>query len=762
MALSLTVAALAFSALLLELLLARIFPVVLGDFSSFLAIPATMLGLGLGAAVLHLQPFRPQRTWLRWMLPLLFVVDLGCLSAEFTLVDSVFGLTHRMSQNPLEDARKIAALTTLMIPPFALIGACLGVAFRSAPREVGRLYAFDLGASALACLAAPSLLQLVDLPVVCAVQVAGLGLGCVAALDGRTRWAAAALLAPLCGWLITEADQQRLFDVHPDPAVLGLRLTDEDGVQFEELAHRWNDISRVTLLRGDLPGGLERTWIVHDDGVSRVNVEPWEPGGRRPGRRHNTRALHSLMDHAPRSALVIFAGAGRDMLELRALNDGPLSTTGIELNGLVTELVTADPDDPYRLSAFLAQPDVQLLAEEGRSFLDRARGTYDLIYVANNGAQQMGRTGHSRRFLDTEGAMASYLDHLAPGGVVVFSRQQVEQKVEAFKRLLAARGVDPSQALAVFGRRRPSSLLVKPSGLTPDEVVRLEKSWSDRRDDWLLYAPGAPEPDPGTLRLATTPPRPEAHVPTDDRPYERPIRYGRFQLLPAPEAMKDLRFAMEWTKLFTVCLYTGLTALLLLLVQAVPKRGAHRRVPGSLFAWFLTTGIAYMAVQIGLMAKLELLLGRPLVSIAVVLAGFLLFNAAGAAWVGRRPETWRPTALPLAAVLGVLVALGGSELLVRFGLALPLALKAGLALCVLAPVATALGTLYPAGVRETVAAGATDQVPATFALTACSSVLGSTWAMVAVLNLGFRAVVLCAIPLYLLAAVALRARRVPR
>ncbi len=65
-------------------------------------------------------------------------------------------------------------------------------------------------------------------------------------------------------------------------------------------------------------------------------------------------------------------------------------------------------------------------------------------------------------------------------------------------------------------------------------------------------------------------------------------------------------------------------------------------LPLPLTAWFLGSGVAYMLAQIGLMAKLELFMGKPLYSISVVLAAFLLANGLGSAFVERREKQGRP------------------------------------------------------------------------------------------------------------------------
>jgi hypothetical protein len=63
------------------------------------------------------------------------------------------------------------------------------------------------------------------------------------------------------------------------------------------------------------------------------------------------------------------------------------------------------------------------------------------------------------------------------------------------------------------------------------------------------------------------------------------------------------------------------------------------------------------------------------------------------------------------------------------------------ALCVV-PAGTFLGMFYPFGVARVVESGRRAAVPATYAMATLSSVWGSSWAMTAIINLGFSTVIL--------------------
>ena len=545
-----------------------------------------------------------------------------------------------------------------------------------------------------------------------------------------------------------------MFTEHPDPEVMGLHY--DKGHTVTERAHRWNDISRVALLSWEKEGEETTYRVLHDDGVSNVHVTPWktEP----PKKLDPAHQLPFLLDQPPQRALALFAGAGRDMIRLHQAAPGPFDVTGVELNGLVPELASSG-GDPFHLRAFYALPDVHLVIAEGRSFLDRDRGTYDLLFAGTNGAQTAVRTGHVRKFLDTLEAVEASLDHLSPGGLVLYHNQPYATKLEILKRLLPARGGPPLAETLICLSQKPNpnpnradTLLLKPSGFSAGEVERITAA-AKARGLFVHYAPGVASNTSLTARI-TGPPDPDVRIPTDDRPYERALSLEGFTLFPAAARFESDSYSLDWIKIFTLVLFLTVSAVTVAVLWARPRGG--RYLPAWSAAWFLGTGVCYMLTEIGLMAKLELFLGSPLLATSVVLASFLLANAAGSAWVGRRRAQGAAVSPALAALAAMATALltllvVDGVLVHQLGLALPL--KAVVAVLVTAPLATVLGMFYPLGVGMLGDRGLDELVPMTFGLATISAVVGSTSALVAMIDVGARNIVLAAAVGYALVAV---------
>ena len=278
---------------------------------------------------------------------------------------------------------------------------------------------------------------------------------------------------------------------------------------------------------------------MQDDGISNVKVARWDPAATPadilPASLHH--ALPFLMGAEPKRILVLFAGVGRDMVELDGLAQGRADITGVELNPAVVDLVRDPLLAGMNLRAFHARPNMHLVAREGRDFLDNDRGRYDLVFVATNGSTNDARTGHTRKYLDTYEAMASFLDHLAPGpgSMIVFVNQPVIHKAESLRLLFAERGLgDFGNAVFAFGApetRGQDSMVIKPAGLTRDEIAAIERkvaSWPHPRR--VLYSPsGAGEPRFVDAVLGLT----RGPLVTDDRPFVHEVSWRDFELLPA-------------------------------------------------------------------------------------------------------------------------------------------------------------------------------------------------------------------------------------
>jgi len=739
--------------LMVEILHTRMLAFFLGSISNFLAIPVALFGLALGSLLVHRErkgDVRRSRAILQALvLPVLTAAFVGF----FAVANAFFPVIHVSLENPYGDAARMLVYAGIFLPAYAIFGALLALYFEEGAVSIGRVYFFDLAGAASGCLLAPLVLTWAGLPpAILAVLFGALALLAATPL-ARRRLVMGAGGAGLCA-LAFLAWRGIAFEEHPDAARLSRYvLSDHARDRIEEVRVRWNDLARTSLVRaaaGDPSADADAWGIVQDDGVSNVKVARWDPAAKPadilPGSLHH--ALPFLMGQEPKRILVLFAGVGRDMVELDGMARGRADITGVELNPAVVDLYRDPLLAGMNLRAFHARSNMHLVAREGRDFLDNDRGRYDLVFVATNGSTSAPRTGHTRKYLDTTEAMASYLDHLVPGSgsMIVFVNQPVIHKAESLRLLFAERGLgDFGKAVFAFGSpetRGQDSMVVKPGGLTRDEIAAIERkvaSWPHPRK--VLYSPsGVGEPRFVDAVLGRTRGSPV----TDDRPFVHEVSWRDFELMPAEARFHDQLYASSWIKVFTILVF-GVVSVAVMAFAGLGsglRRGRERRVPWPWVLYFVVAGISYMCVEIGLIAKSELFLGSPLYAVAVILALFLASNGLGAYLQDRLRLFRGPATLVPAAVAAIAWGVLATHLCSTRLLSLPWPLKVlCIALCVV-PAGAFLGIFYPLGVDGVVGAGRRAAVPATYAMATLSSVWGSSWAMTAITNLGFSVVIL--------------------
>lgn len=750
-----TVALVGLTSLMYELLQVRVLAFFLGNSMDFLAIPIALLGLALGSMYAHfVYKGSSERLVTRAGLAVLPLLVLAFFLLFF-VADTFFSTIHVGLADPRIDLHRLLVYSAIFLPPYVALGAMLASLFGAWAERIGRLYFFDLAGAALGCVLTPLLFTWVDLwAAILGVLAGGLGLWVVAA-----RRRIPLILGGVLGFLVVAvlAARGQCFREHPDPVALAKFVPGGDEGEVRSVAVRWNHIARTALLEVRRPyaGGTERKhYVVQDNGLSNVWLKHWDPDEDRETTLE--RSFHHAMPwdlgQDPRSILVVFAGAGRDMITFEHLSAGQAEIVGVELNPAVRNMSYREVVVHSRLRKFHGRQNIHLEIEEGRDFLNRDERVYDHIHVANNGAVASARSGHTRKFLDTYQAMEAYLDRLAPGGFIVFRNQPITGKIPSFIRLFEERGLgDAREAMIVFGQTsRPNldTLLVKPGGFSADEVLAIQQRVSSKSAvARMLHAPhrslrsnrvtGVME-DPSSTRFVS-----------DDRPFIRGLQLDEFTFTPSDKKLMDRRWVSSWVKVLTVLIFALAAGLVAVVARVLGGRDA--RVPGAWIAYLLASGVGYMAVEIGLIAKTELFVGNPLYAVALNLAAFLVANSIGALLQDQHRIMRGPGWLVGATVLSVAWGLLAVNLCNAHLLSLPLPVKALGVVLATAPAGIALGCFYPYCVQRIVAADQARCVPMTYALTTLSSVLGSVFAMTAIIELGFTTVIALGAALYVVA-----------
>ncbi len=495
--------------LLVELLLTRIFSVVMYHHFSFLSVSLAMTGIGLGGLLVTLLPRTFRRDNLSVLGPLLAVGFAGAVIAGSWVA---FHTPIKLQETADNWGNLLWILLSCLLP-FILGGLVIAHILAFNAERAHRLYFFDLLGAGLACLLFVPLVRWLGAPsallVAAAIGVLG---GVFLARSTALRITGAVVVL---GMLVAA-------QLNTTRGFFDLRFA-KGGPTAPTLVTRWNAFSRVEVrgtsddlyrLRTPVSWGFSSmlrtqarelhllydadalTQIVGFDGdLKKVDYLLWDV----------TSAAHHVRKNA--SVLVIGAGGGRDVLA--ALAGGARSVAGVEINDVTVDLMRTRFHD-YTGDLYVDYPGVTITVEDGRSYVQHTEERFDLIQaslVDTWAASAAGAYALAENSLYTTDAFRDYLDKLSPDGMVSFSRWYADPPVETMRVIVLARealasiGVtEPARHVMIVRTdprmtRRPSlaTVLVKKTPFTESEVAAL-RGWASAMVFDLPYVARLPGP----------------------------------------------------------------------------------------------------------------------------------------------------------------------------------------------------------------------------------------------------------------------------
>lgn len=777
--------------LMYELILTRIFSVLMWYHFASMAISLALFGMGVAALTVQLRPRWFQGSDARFLAArgaILFGMSVALFFAVFVLFRwqphlgfKVLAFFHQPFYQPFQQgvsdsnlpAGLLAALACLYLVtalPFFFAGLSLTVLFSRFHNDFSRLYFFDLLGAGSGCLLIILLLKLfggiTSLLLIAAVGVAGavLLLPCdVAAIHRRIAVLLLfSFLAVGCVHALTGFAEIQFVRGRYEPNVLW---------------SAWNSFSRVAVYPAegqakDQVWGLSRTYrgpvpdqlgmVVDDTGYT--TMYRWDRQTGLDFFRKNVIGLAYRLKERPTS-LVIGPGGGKDVLT--ALASGAKKVTAVEVNPLIVEAVNKHfgtlTGELYR------HPQVRTVIDEGRSFVRRDTGRYDIIQasaVFGRMAPAAGAFTLSENNLYTLEAFNDYWSHLEDDGILTISRFIFEREtlrlVSLGLALLQEQGVaDPAAHIAVIRERGLANFMLKRTPFSPDELVRLRELMDDLEFQEVLL----PDRREGTgafhdLIRANGSAAFYTGFPFDIRPVtdDRPFFYYMLKpldfikLLSFPEQGKFEDRAVITLRNLLVVVGSCVAAFLILPLLLWRRGGLKTSGSGWRVLYFACLGLGFMFIEIGLLRRFILFLGPPIYSLAVILCSLLVSSGIGALCSSRVPSArlrrWLPGVLLALVLLSIVYVFGLSRLLGPW-LGLPVSARCLVAGLLLVPLGLLMGMPLPLGMR--LFHRDNDLLPWSWGVNSATSVLGAILAVVVAMNAGFTVTLLTGTLLYLLA-----------
>jgi hypothetical protein len=377
----------AFAVLAYQVLLTRLFSVMLYYHFAFAGVSLVMLGLTIGAERVYLnaQKYSADRLEAEWS------------KAACRFAVSGVAVVLWFIYAPLLVPARLAfpvliASLILFAVPLVFSGICVTLILTRSGFPIGRLYAADLIGAAAGCIGIVALLFLLD-PI--SIFLA------LAALIAVSAW----IMAPprtrpsrQAGWLtaafcVVCAGQSALYLTGQEHVrVVWAKGHPQAHILFE----RWNALSRIRVIpyQDGMQGGsmgpfgwgfghaqtqkIDQLYLDIDADASTV-ITRFDGTNLKPFAFLGNDVINAGYHVRPvKTAAVVGVGGGRDVMS--ALYFGVAHVTGIEINPAIFEALTKRFAD--FTGHFYRRPDVTLVNAEARSWINQNHNRFDLIQIS--------------------------------------------------------------------------------------------------------------------------------------------------------------------------------------------------------------------------------------------------------------------------------------------------------------------------------------------------------------------------------------------
>ena len=790
----------ALSTLVFELMLTRVFDVVLAPNLGYVVVTSAVFAFGLAGIYATLRPTPVEGD---------VSARLAALSAAFAMtlvlvipLVNVLPLDYtRLGKHPIATMLSFLVLYTALVIPFFLAGSVLICAFSRYAASIQRLYAWDLIGAGLG--------SVLVVPFIAAIGPGGL-MVCAAALA----LVASALFSISLRWRVVAGVVAVVFLAIPALKYPGYvdftQHMEKRGViaalsQGRGEVARWDPISKVNVIdeawspqtaqhwwhdAGDrkviqYDGGNQTSYMFKFDGnlralrerlehdKSHIQEHFWQLG---------VLASHYLKRDSGQKVLIVGSGGGQETKA--SLLYEPSHVDTVELVPTVVELTNGAYS--HYIGDIFHDPRVTPHAGEGRSFLRASHDSYDIIQIFSNHTSSsiaQGTGALEPTFLQTAEAYEEFFSHLTANGVLHINHHAYPRMITTAALAWKQMGRTDFQRhvavwQSVYEETLPTMLikmqpwtaeeiasinqLLAPEELPPEHRMALVENPLDPRKSFLsadFYSGEFPAELARRVPVNLTPR-------TDDRPYFGLLRKTPHLLQADPRNFLDAGTAfwvnvsfvrhipMDWIHLF---LTGGASILFVVLFVLIPLRFApigkiEGRSAAPMLIYFSCLGAGFIALELVLIQKFTNLIGSPLYTYATVLCTLLAAAGIGSGTskvLGIEPQ--RRWGLPFLGILVVgLLLVVGYPFAAHQALALPLAGRILAAGAMIFPLGFFLGMPFPLGILA-IAGHPRGAVAWAWGMNGLFTVVGGLLSMLSSVVFGFNITIVLALALYLAA-----------
>src|SRR6266498_3833881 len=776
--------------LLLELSLTRVMSVSLWYHFGFLVISTALLGFGNSGIVLAVWKNLRDKYNLDKTLAILSI-----LFGVITIVS--FWLLQQIPFDPFSlavDKRQLYFLPLYYIivsAPFFISGLAISLLFTRIPFNMSRLYAFDLVGAALGCV-----LIVVVMPLLggSGSVVAAAGLGIIPALFFSKK-KAVKLIALV--FIVAFTCLSFMADKYLPITINASKRSPI--AKMKPIYTAWNTFSYIELfdIKADPSKKIDgNRRFIFDAGTASTGIPNLSKGVQNYLKEHPQNSLYrafpALMHAKNPSVLIIGSGGGNEVLD--ALHAKAKKVVCIEINPIINKVVKDKMNDYW--GGLFHQPGVELITEEGRSYINKTKEKFDAIlsvHTISNAAIASGALSLAENYVLTKEAFEQYHDHLNENGILYLSRPefQLPRVFTTMQEVLAERGINDFKNYFYAFRQPPgagmggrsakafySVFLFKKSGFTKDEIARIDSFIKNKqvlvdsvpKSLEVLYSPFSIHPHNIFDAIVTAKDKKALYrsVPfeiapaTDDQPFfNQRLRWSSIGIKHFTEVFseKNTRAALEDQPIaeITLLMILAQSVLIAAILIILPlfryaRQGLKFNDRWKYLIYFACLGLGFIMIEMAFIQRFTLYLGQPVYTLAIIIAGLLLFTGLGSYLTNKlniSTANLKSRYLPL-----LLVILVGTSLLTPLvfesTIQWQLLARFIVSLLMLGPLGILLGMPFPTGIKA-VNTESSAFIPWAWGVNGFFTVIGSVGALILGMALGFKIVILLAALCYLFA-----------
>jgi len=767
-----------------EIILIKLFTIQYGYHFASLIISIALLGFGAsGTAIFVFRDLLKRKSYtVIYYLPLCFLVSLwlNLYLSRFIVFNPL------MMAWWVEEIFNLALLCLSMFMPFFLGALTIGTGFTVFPGDIHRIYFSNLTGSGFgAFIVLLSVFHLGPYELILIISLVTVGATlplCVTRMRAMVSFIFMSAVLVLYGALLYEtplalndfkdlAQAEKLKGAKREAQVFGsLGLV----VVVDSPAYHY-----LPDLSLNCPDPLPRQKGIFLDG-NRVGTISRFSGDIDSLRFMNCRTVSLPYKLLEKPRVLIIGGGGTEVLNARY--HGARAISVAEINKDIIHMMR----ERYgQFSKGIYDGDrITVFSEDGRGYLERTDDLYDLIHInlpGSMGVISEGTYSLNENYIFTVEALETCLNHLSPGGMILLSsgiesppREGVKLLAMAIQALEATGESEASQSLLMIRSWQSATLLIK-RGAFDKEEIRLTREFCRERFFDLCYYPMMEESEANKFNrmeenyfyraaeMLLSDKREEfydAHPfyirpATDDRPFFSCFFKNRIlKRYLGAEGRKIIPF-VDWGYILVwLSLLALVPASLILILAPLPfvRRFSRNMIP--IFLYFGSLGLAYIFLEMALLQQFIRYLHSPVFSASVVISSFLVYSGIGSIIGGKM---WRAKRQHMVFTVTVIFLVGlvylqwGDCLFAPLS-RLPLWIRMLACSIMIAPIALPMGVPFPSGL-SLLGGARQNLIPWAWGINGFFSVIGATTAVIMAVSFGFKAVILSALCIYILAGI---------